>query len=337
MPHAISLCDIFQIKFHSVPQGEVWSVPLFLLAINDITKCTPFPLTQRLFADDYSISLHSSNPIRSKRLLQETLNKISVWASDRGFRFSPDKTGLVIFRKNRRSISALPPLHLQGFSIKTLNSYKFLGLTFDQNLSWISHIKSLKAKCLNATNILKYLSHPRLGCNRKLLLQLYKSRIRSHLDYGSPIYSQTNKSSLQLLNTIQSSALRMVLGAFRTSPNLSLCAEAAEPPLLFRTLILTTNFLASSAQFPDLPFLSSTPSAHNTLLNSLKPHLHPLPKLTPLLPIKSSTPPWLLTPPTIRLDLINIPKSNKIIHRKLIAEIIAEYPNDIHSRLHRWL
>jgi len=58
------------------PQGEVWSVPLFLIAINDLTSCVSPPLTKRLFADDFSISLLTSNPQRTKRLLQITLDKI---------------------------------------------------------------------------------------------------------------------------------------------------------------------------------------------------------------------------------------------------------------------
>ena len=41
---------------NGIPQGDVWSVPLFLIAINDITKCVAFPLTQRILADDFSIS-----------------------------------------------------------------------------------------------------------------------------------------------------------------------------------------------------------------------------------------------------------------------------------------
>ena len=86
-----------QLSFHQsiqngVPKGEVWSIPLFLIAI-DISKCVTFPLTQRLFADD-----------------------ISSWASDRGFRFSYGKTGLVIFKKQRRSSSPPPtlPIRLQN-------------------------------------------------------------------------------------------------------------------------------------------------------------------------------------------------------------------------------
>jgi len=68
---------------------------------------------------------------------------------ERGFSFTSQKSKLVIFRKQRRSSNALPSLVLQNFSIQMVNSYKFLCLTFDDKLSWIFHIKEIKAKCLN--------------------------------------------------------------------------------------------------------------------------------------------------------------------------------------------
>jgi len=75
------------------------------------------------------------------------------------------KTKLVIFRKRLRSSNTLTSLVLQNFPIQIVNSYKFLGLTFDDKLSWIFHIKELEAKCLNKILILKYISHTRIGCN----------------------------------------------------------------------------------------------------------------------------------------------------------------------------
>lgn len=140
-----------------VPQGQVLSVLLFLLAINDLPLQIKSPLTQPFFADDYNISLQSSCPSRAHRLLQSSLNSISTWASNHGFRFSPEKTHLVIFRK-RNPISSLPPLILQNFKIQMETSTKFLGLLFDQKLTWTPHIKYLKAKALRSINVLKYLS-----------------------------------------------------------------------------------------------------------------------------------------------------------------------------------
>ena len=116
----------------------------------------------------------------------------------------------------------------------------------------------------------------------------------------------------------------------KTLPSLSCkSAESAEPPLHFRSLTLTANFLASAAQISDLPIHTSTQSLHNTLLQSLKSHLHYFPKLSTPLPIKSATPPWLYNLPTIRLDLTNTPKSDKSGYRQLLTEIIAEYPTHI--------
>ena len=259
-----------------------------------------------------------------------TLDKITKWSSDRGYRFSDQKTVMVIFRKRSTRPIPLPSLHLQNFKIIMISCTKFHGLTFDNKTTWTPHIKILRAKCLNALNILKYLSHPRTGVSRKLLLQLHNSLIRSQLDYGAPIYSHSNKSSLKLLNTIQSSGLRLALGALRTSPTLSLCAEAGVLPLHYRSLLLTANFLASTAQYPNLPIFSNALCPQNTPLLSIQSHLHKRLKLNPLLPIFPSTPPWLSSPPNILLDLTKIPKSDNSIYRKHIKEIISsKFPSHL--------
>jgi len=64
-------------------------------------------------------------------------------------------------------------------------------------------------------------------------MDLYRSLIRSQLDHGTPIYNLADRSVLALLNTVQNTSLKLALGA-GTSPEISLCAEAADPlpPLL---------------------------------------------------------------------------------------------------------
>ena len=195
----------------------------------------------------------------------------------------------------------------------------------------------LKAKCLRTVNVLKYLSHPRTGCNRKILLQIYKSLVQSHLDYGAPIYNLANKSSLSLLDPIHSSCLRLALGAFRTSPSASLCAEAAEPPLGYRRLFLTANFLTTTSRFPHLPPYQNLLHPSNIPPQNYNKHIRlflqqslsrPL-KLNPLPPIHLTTPPWLLPLPTIRLDITKIPKSNSIVYKTHIRKLISEFPNHV--------
>ena len=65
-----------------------------------------------------------------------------------------------------------------------------------------------------------------LGADQKTLLKLYRSLIRSKLDYGSFIYQSARKTYLKIVNLIYHGGLRLVLETFKTSPVKSLYAEA---------------------------------------------------------------------------------------------------------------
>ena len=106
--------------------------------------------------------------------------------------------------------------YLYGSLIPVVEDFKFLGVLFDLKLSFIPHIKHLKAKCLKALNLLKVLSHTDWGADRTVLLQLYRSLIRSKLDYGSIVYGSARPSYISSLDTVQHQGLRLALGAFRT-------------------------------------------------------------------------------------------------------------------------
>ena len=60
------------------------------------------------------------------------------------------------------------------------------------------------------------------------LLLLYRSLIRSQLDYGNFTYRLARKRYVKTLDPIYHRGLRLVLGAFRTSSTESLYAEANE-------------------------------------------------------------------------------------------------------------
>ena len=136
-----------------------------------------------------------------------------------------------------------PKLHIYGTQIPVVKEAKFLGLIFDHKLSFIPHIKALKAKCLKALDILKVLSHSDWGGDRTAPLNHYRTLIRSKLDYGSIIYGSARKSYLKSLDIIHHQGLRLALGAFRTSPVESLYAEANEPSLDIRREKLSRQYV----------------------------------------------------------------------------------------------
>ena len=115
-----------------------------------------------------------------------------------------------------------------------LRKLNFMGLLFHMKLTYIPHIKALKAICLKALDVLKVPSNTNWGGDRFVLLNLYRSLVRSKLDYGSVVYGSARKSYLKSLYTIHYQGLRLALGAFRTSPIESLYAESNEPALYVR-------------------------------------------------------------------------------------------------------
>ena len=211
-----TLSDTFRLS-QGVPQGSILSTTLFNIKINSIMNCLDPKTDGSLFVDDFCMCYRSKSMRTIERHLQQCINRIEDWALHNGFKFSKSKTQCVHFCQLRK-VHDDPELYLYGSLIPVVEDVKFLGIIFDRKLSFIPHIKYLKAKCLKALNLLKVLSHTNWGADRTVLLQLYRSLIRSKLDYGSIVYGSARKSYLMMLDTVHHQGLRLALGAFRTSP-----------------------------------------------------------------------------------------------------------------------
>ena len=86
------------------------------------------------------------------------------------------------------------------------------------------------------------LAHTIWEADQDTLLNLYRTLIRSKLDYGCVVYSSARRSYLRMLDPIQNHALRLCLGAFRTSAT-SLYVAVNEPPLKLRRTKLCLQYV----------------------------------------------------------------------------------------------
>ena len=144
-----------------------------------------------------------------------------------------------------------PVLYLYGSPIPVVEESKFHSMIFDRKLSFIFHIKYLKAKCLKALILLKVLSHTSWGADRATLLYWYL--VWSKLDHGCIVCGSARKSYLQMFDPIHNQGLRLALGAFRISPVASLYVEADEPSLYSRREKLFLQYAVRLAASPSNP------------------------------------------------------------------------------------
>ena len=184
-----------------------------------------------------------------ERQLQGCLHKTEKWCSENGFKFSPTKTVCLHFHR-KRGILPDPELMLNGKKINVVREARFLGVIFDQKLSFFPHLKALKVKCMKALDIIKVVANQDWGADKSVLLNLYRSLIRSKLDYGCIVYDSARASYLKMLNTIHHQGLRLALGAFRTSPVESLYVEAGELPLEQRRIKLSLQYITKLKSTP---------------------------------------------------------------------------------------
>ena len=69
------------------------------------------------------------------------------------------------------------------------------------------------------------------GADRDLLTTLYKTYIRSKLTYGVAAVASTSNTYMNTLERIQNTAIRIIIGARKTSPITAIQVEADLPPL----------------------------------------------------------------------------------------------------------
>lgn len=262
-----------KILTNGVPQGSVLSVTLFLIAMNKIFADIRSPVKGSLYADDVVLYTRGKNIKTTSRLLQKAINSLEKWSAKTGFSFSPEKTKCICFSK--KGSSALPPLTLNGRTIQYVEEIKYLGVIFDCQLTWKQHVNYLQQNCSQSINLLKTLANQKWGADSNLLLRLYRTLIRSKLDYGAIAYSTGSSALLKRIDTVQNTALRLSMGAFCTSPTESLHTLACEPRLELRRKYLALSYAARVANNPSNPHNSVVFSRDHPSIHDRKPHIVP--------------------------------------------------------------
>lgn len=257
------MSDVFY-QENGIPQGSVLSVILFLIAINDINSAIMYPVQSLCFADDLVIFYRDRDIGNIENNLQAAILTLQTWSNNTGFRFSTSKTKCMHYKKRVPQQAQNPILTLYDHQLEFVNSLRYLGVFMDQRLNWTLHFKHVKENCNNRVNILKYLSNQGWGADLSSLMKVYKSFIRSKIEYASVAYTSAHKSSLKIIDVIYNKCLRIVSGAFHTSPTDSIYCETGELPPEFRRNNLIIKYCFRALQHKN-----------HLLFNTIKnPHLY---------------------------------------------------------------
>ena len=235
-----------------VPQGSVISPTLFNIYINDLLLNENIPtLDYSKFADDLAIWVSDFDPIQCLQKAQKALMAIENWSKKWNLAFSPNKSKAMYISRKK-----LPnnDLKLNNVNIEFVNTHKFLGLIIDRSLTWKAHIKHIKQRCESDLRLLTILSAQKWGADFVTLRKLYISLIQSKISYGLFIYNTACKTNFKMLNTIQTTACRIILGSFRTTRREHMLITANIMPLNLLSKMLLCQYTSRIMVNNENPF-----------------------------------------------------------------------------------
>ena len=169
--------------------------------------------------------------------------KIRSWAYHWKMSFNPDwykKAQEAIFsRKIKKPIH--PELIFNNIPVNQTSYQRHLGMFLDNKLNFGDYLKYITNKVNKSIGLLRKLQ---MILRRRSLVTIYKSFIRSHLDYVDIIFDQVFKKSFHdKLESIQHNASFAITGAIRRTWNEMLYQELGFKSLQQRQLNTSINQL----------------------------------------------------------------------------------------------
>lgn len=199
-----------------VPQGTVLGPILFILFIDDLQHYVKHSQV-RFFADDTRLSKQISCESDVSKL-QEDLENVICWSKHNNMSLHEDKFELMIHRaKKYVSLHELPFIcdELMTYSLSSgdtlypVQHLRDLGVIVSSDLSWSLHIATTTKK---ARSIASWVFSVFKTRNTSVMMTLYKSLVRSILEYCCPLWNPWKIADIQELETVQRSFTRKIWG-----------------------------------------------------------------------------------------------------------------------------
>jgi ribonuclease HI len=214
-----------------IPQGSPISPILFLIYIRDLFHSSTGRFIS--YIDDISLSYSSTSLKKNIRVLEAEAVKLYQLAFQSSIQFDLDKTELIHFFTGNESQKR--PLKLPNNElVKPSKLVKWLGIYFDYGLTYKEHVSIKVSKAKQAFYRLERLANTERGLSPAAFRQLYQACVTSIADYGSILWWKGQASLKSKLQSLQNLGLRKILGAFKTSPIMTMEIDAALPPIEVR-------------------------------------------------------------------------------------------------------
>ena len=162
---------------YGVPQGSLFGCRLFSIYVNDLASSITMG-EMHLYADDTTAYVIGNSVEDVIELLNILFGEITERCSQNKMTLHPDKSEVIIIRKNT-FIGPLLPVRSGNMIIKYTNTAKILGITVDNRIIWKQDVDKISKSFSAKIRVLKKLRF----LKQKQLEQIYYKTIIPQVTY----------------------------------------------------------------------------------------------------------------------------------------------------------
>lgn len=183
-----------------VPQGSVLGPLLFLIYINDID----IGLTSKIskFADDTKLGINANNKTDIEELKAD-LRKLGDWSETWQMPFNVDKCKVMHIGYRNPQID----YSLLGSNIQSVDQEEDLGVTISKDFKFSKQCLKVEKK---SQKLIGYIKRQFKYRNKDVVLQLYTSLVRPHLEYAVQFWSPSLQKDISRLEAVQARATKLI-------------------------------------------------------------------------------------------------------------------------------
>lgn len=171
-----------------------------------------------MYADDTVIYYSATSFTDVQRVVQDDLEKITLWMIDNELVLIKSKTKTLLFGTSQRlPVVSNFHIYLNGTKLEPVYSFKYLGITLDCQLNWKEHVETVS---LNVSARLKLLSRIRSCLTPAAAIWVYNGLIQPLFDYCDVTWSKLPEGCSQELQRLQNKASRIILQRVNTGDSL---------------------------------------------------------------------------------------------------------------------
>ena len=118
---------------------------------------------------------------------------------------------MIIFSWSKVARKTEPNLKLYGGTLEVYPQVKFLGITFDSQLTFQKHFEDILDRCNTRYHRLRLLANKEWGPSSSTIIQIYRECVRPIFEHGSLLTITTSDNIISKIQRLRNEFVRLAL------------------------------------------------------------------------------------------------------------------------------